>query len=245
MKIIPEHVKNIIGRCINTAGYLYYKKKYSPFGIDHCNDIARFLEGREVKTIIDVGANIGNTVVEYAKCFPAAEILAIEPIKDTYDILCSNISKLSKVKSFHCAAGSTPGTVHVNLSNRSECNSLVAGPEDSLPKELGETVKVIKLDDLASAEGLLRFDILKTDTEGYDLEVLKGATQLLTNSANAFILSEVTFHRKDPCHTQFIELHHYLAGFGFDFCGIYDQDYNSFAPAKPPLLYCNALFYKK
>ena len=74
MKIIPEHVKNIIGRCINTAGYLYYKKKYSPFGIDHCNDIARFLEGREVKTIIDVGANIGNTVVEYAKCFPTAKM---------------------------------------------------------------------------------------------------------------------------------------------------------------------------
>lgn len=245
MKIVPEQIRSIIGRCINTAGYLYYKKKYSPFGIDHCNDIARFLEGREVKTIIDVGANIGTTVVEYAKCFPTAKIVAIEPIKDTYDILCSNISKLGKVKSFHCAAGSTPGTVHVNLSNRSECNSLVAGPEDSLPNKLGETVKVIKLDDLASAEGLLRFDILKTDTEGYDLEVLKGATQLLSNSSNAFILSEVTFHRKDPCHTQFIELHQYLAGFGFDFCGIYDQDYNSFSPAKPPLLYCNALFYKR
>jgi FkbM family methyltransferase len=221
------------------------QKKYSPFGIDHCNDIARFLEGREVKTIIDVGANIGNTVVEYAKCFPTAKIVAIEPIKNTYDILCSNISKLGKVKAFQCAVGSEAGTVNVNLKDHSECNSLVAGPEDSLPKELGETVKVIKLDDLASAEGLLRFDILKTDTEGYDLEVLKGATQLLTNSSNAFILSEVTFHRKDPCHTQFNELHQHLAEYGFDFCGIYGQDYNSFSPAKPPLLYCNALFYKK
>lgn len=245
MKIVPEQLKNIIGRCINTAGYLYYKKKYSPFGIDHCNDIARFLGEVPVKTIIDVGANIGNTVVEYAKWFPHAKILAIEPIKTTYDILCSNISKLSKVKTFQCAVGSEAGTVSVNLKDHSECNTLIAHATDNAQRDTLETVDVKKLDELAAAEGLMRFEILKTDTEGYDLEVLKGATQLLTNSANAFILSEVTFHRKDPCHTQFIELHQYLAGFGFDFCGIYDQDYNSFAPAKPPLLYCNALFYKK
>jgi len=245
MKIVLEQIRNIIGRCINTAGYFYYKKKYAPFGIDHCNDIARFLGEGHVKTIIDVGANIGNTVVEYAKCFPHAEIIAIEPIKTTYDILCSNISKRSKVKAFQCAVGSEAGTVNVNLKDHSECNSLIADAADNAKRESIEIVDVKKLDDLASAEGLLRFDILKTDTEGYDLEVLKGATQLLTNSSKAFILSEVTFHRKDPCHTQFVELHQYLANFGFDFCGIYDQDYNSFAPAKPPLLYCNALFYKK
>jgi FkbM family methyltransferase len=221
------------------------QKKYSPFGIDHCNDIARFHGEDSVKIIIDVGANIGNTVIEYAKCFPYAEIIAIEPIKTTYDILSSNISELSKVKTFQCAVGSEAGTVSVNIKDHSECNSLIDNSSGDAARESKEMVEVKRLDDLASSEGLLRFDILKTDTEGYALEVLKGATQLLSNSSNAFILSEVTFHRKDPCHTQFIELHQYLSGFGFDFCGIYDQDYNSFAPAKPPLLYCNALFYKR
>jgi FkbM family methyltransferase len=241
-----KFIKSIFSRMMNDAGYLYYKKDFCPFGIDHCNDIARFLGHSDLKTIIDVGANIGKTALEYSEKFPAATIYAMEPIKSTYDILCANTSIKQNIRTFHFAAGSNEGTMRVQLTSQSERNSLLGNSENlSSGKYNEEVVQIKRLDDLAAGEGFSRFDLLKTDTEGFDLEVIKGAEKLLRSSSNAFILSEVTFHRKDPCHTQFTEMHQHLAEYGFDFCGIYDQDYNSFSPAKPPLLYCNVLFYKK
>jgi hypothetical protein len=100
------------------------------------------------------------------------------------------------------------------------------------------------LDDFARSHGVQQIDLLKTDTEGFDLEVLHGAQAMLSAGAIRFVLSEVTFDAMDSYHTSFTKVFEYLAAHGFRFVDIYDHDYVSFSPRRPPLAYCNALFYR-
>ena len=46
------------------------------------------------------------------------------------------------------------------------------------------------IDDFCSANRIPKIDILKIDTEGFDLNVLKGAKQMLSRGQIAFIYTE-------------------------------------------------------
>jgi hypothetical protein len=107
-------------------------------------------------------------------------------------------------------------------------------------------IYVNTLDNFCKSEEIESIDILKTDTEGYDLEVLKGAENLLNNNAIKFVLAEVGFNKNDIQHTYFHDIYAYLNDKGFKVLGfldLYDQnaiyniDQNSFG-----LGYCNCLF---
>ncbi len=52
------------------------------------------------------------------------------------------------------------------------------------------------LDRFAAVHKLDRIDLLKTDTENFDLEVIKGGQELLGDGKISFIYSEVGFDRK-------------------------------------------------
>jgi hypothetical protein len=106
-------------------------------------------------------------------------------------------------------------------------------------------VRVVSLDEFLEEKQISHIDILKIDAEGFDLEVLKGGTKFLQSAEDVFLYIETTFRREDNDHTNFDEIHSFIYEYGFRFVGIYDQDYNSFAPPLPPLAYCNALFHKK
>jgi methyltransferase FkbM-like protein len=63
---------------------------------------------------------------------------------------------------------------------------------DQHPVHLGtatsaEGVGTITLDDLAAAHGLARVDLIKIDTDGHELEVLKGAVRILKELRPAVI----------------------------------------------------------
>jgi FkbM family methyltransferase len=87
-----------------------------------------------------------------------------------------------------------------------------------------EKVQVATLDDFA-AEFLVddRIDLLKIDAEGFDLEVLRGAEQLLSAGRILFVLVETGFHPGDDRHPLFDAIRDFLAPYDFRLFGIYDQ----------------------
>ena len=60
---------------------VFYEKQYDLYGIDF----------PDAKKIIDGGANIGCASVYFSLRFPNAEILAIEPEKNNFELLKKNI----------------------------------------------------------------------------------------------------------------------------------------------------------
>jgi hypothetical protein len=89
---------------------------------------------------------------------------------------------------------------------------------------------VMTLDEFAKSERIWQIDLLKIDTEGYDLEVLRGATRLLAEGAIKFVIAEVGFSPGDNRHVLFDDVRSLLIPFGYRLFGIYNQQLERSGP---------------
>jgi FkbM family methyltransferase len=141
--------------------------------------------------IVDVGVNRGQSTILFLKWFPKAKIYGFEPLPDAFIIAKKRlaeraqlynlgVSSMSGVRTFWQAKLDETSTFDKpNLeSNYHKMKSKVLlSSVDTMYKAL--TVNTISLCDFTSKEKIDRIDLLKVDTEGHELEVLKGATTLL------------------------------------------------------------------
>jgi FkbM family methyltransferase len=120
------------------------------------------------KTIIDIGANIGNHTVFFAQFFKHDMILAFEPVYENYEVLLQNAQNYQEVYPINLALGARMGLVEMN-KNRSNygAHSVVEGGE--------MVVTTIPLDQLY----LNRVTLMKIDVESYEPSVLSGAAQTI------------------------------------------------------------------
>lgn len=129
--------------------------------------------------LLDVGANKGEWSVRASSLVTTASqatICAFEPCADTRKILTDRFSGRDDVQIFGYALSSADGEADFFSNGAgSGTNSLnaVSGP-------MSERVQLITLDSFLEMQGIDRkISMLKVDTEGYDLEVLKGARGML------------------------------------------------------------------
>jgi FkbM family methyltransferase len=151
------------------------------------------MSGCVIKTIFDVGANIGQSAIKFRDAFPSATIHCFEPVQKTFQELVSTVDHYSNVHCHQNAMGSRECILPIYLTGQSVANSLI------MPSVMvgTEDVTVLTIDDFASENQIARIDLLKIDTEGFDLEVLQGAQGLLGANEIAFVLAEVGFHPGD------------------------------------------------
>jgi FkbM family methyltransferase len=192
--------------------------------------------GCAIERIFDVGANVGQSALKFRADFPRAEIHCFEPVHETFEILRRTVSGLRGVHCHELACGSADGEQTIYLTHQSNTSSLLR-PADVVGAQV---VKVRTLDHFAAEERIERVDLLKIDAEGYDLEVLRGARELLASARVAFVLAEVGWHPGDTRHVLFDDVRAYLAAFGFAVFGIYDQQLEW--TGEPRLRYANACF---
>ena len=221
--------------------------KQMPFGIDEYADLKAKFKNFKFQTIIDVGANVGQSALQVRENFPDAEIYSLEPIKATYDELVRNTSG-ANVKTFNVGLGSSNQQVEVNTqvdNQNSVMNSLVA-EKNSLSKENTKTeiVEILTLENFCEQNKISKIDFLKIDTEGFDLEVLKGAVGLLEKQAIPFILTEVSMNPTNTYHVDFVEMKHYMESFSYYIFGIYEQ-VQEWQTKTPILRRSNILFISK
>lgn len=136
--------------------------------------------------VIDVGANIGDTALTASrKVGPEGKVWAIEAHPRTYQFLCGNLSLngASNVQPLNTAAAGEPGEVTFGDDRRDDMNR-VGAP--------GIVVRASRLDDTVEFRG--RVDLLKIDVEGYELQVLEGAPEILAVTRSVlFEVSESHF----------------------------------------------------
>jgi FkbM family methyltransferase len=143
--------------------------------------------------VADVGANVGlwsrSLLAAAAAAGRAADLRlhAFEPEPEAYARLARALDGTPAVLSA-AALSDRDGTsaLHV-VGPAAGTNSLHLAPGDTATAEI---VRTITLDSYAARSGVPRFELVKIDTEGHDLTVLRGARSLLAEHRIAVVQFE-------------------------------------------------------
>lgn len=141
---------------------------------------------RSGETVIDVGANYGDSSIWWSKVF-GAKVIAFEPLEDIFRILVENIKmNRANVIPFNLALGTGKPITGV--------------AEGSMfTKNQGDNTKMLhskRLDDFRFG----KIDLLKIDVEGFEIEVLEGSMSAIERYHPKIILETHTSELKQRCH---------------------------------------------
>lgn len=130
-------------------------------------------------TVFDIGANIGVFAIQQAR--RGAYVYAFEPNPDCYHrlsraVLDNNLA--ADVHVLNLAAGSLPGRGTLQIPEGVTCIGSVV-PQENLTSTQEPAIQITSLDHIVPTLGIARIDLLKIDTEGAEVEVLRGADRTL------------------------------------------------------------------
>lgn len=198
--------------------------------------------------IVDVGINRGQSTFLFLKWFPKARIYGFEPLPNVFNLAERKladraqlynlgVSSISGVQTFwESKLDETSTFNHPNLdSNYHKMKSKVLlTSKRKMYKAL--KVNTVTLDDFSRNEKIIRIDLLKVDTEGHELEVLKGSADLLMGKQIGLIQierQETGLRTKKEDLDSPVEVEDFLKAFsyfkvntiGHVFANIYDDFY--------------------
>ena len=152
--------------------------------------LRRWLRGIDRPVFVDVGANTGVYSSMLIDAFPDCRLVAVEPHPSNFQRLRDALPP--QVETIQAAVGAEQ--TELKLFDRADMDG---SSHASLYKEVitqlhQQTtvecrVDVLPLDQIAADACVSNIDLLKIDTEGHELEVLKGAAELLRSHSVSFI----------------------------------------------------------
>lgn len=125
--------------------------------------------------IIDIGTNLG---IDFKNYSLKSNIYSFEPNPICYNYLKENFKNYSNLKLFNSAVGDLKGIYQFNLTKDTYSSSLLELNEkykNNKVLSFSETIMidVINLNDIIEEENINQIDFYKSDTQGYDLKILK------------------------------------------------------------------------
>lgn len=225
------------------TGYWIHKIKSLPVGVDLFYDTTIRLNHGPLTTIFDVGANEGQTLEWMRHHQPAAKFYCFEPVHSAFQKLKKNAAQDHNCITENIAFGEAAGEKTIRLfETYSVLNSLKDELMSTEKNAKEEVIKIDTIDAYCKAKSIKQIDLLKIDTEGYELKVLEGADNMIANHQITFIYCEVGFQRSNQRNTWFPDLLTYLDSKGYYFFGMYDLSSHDW---KRGNLFGNALFASK
>jgi len=133
----------------------------------HCYPIFSFLN--DVNVIADIGANVGFATAYFRCSYPEAQIYCFEPDPVAFLLLRDNCRQLGRCTPYPFGLYSDDtcktlyfgeSSVHRSIHKNSLCNR-------------SQTVELKRADSFFMENGITSIDILKVDTEGCEVEILR------------------------------------------------------------------------
>jgi len=225
-------MKTLIRRFFSNRLGLRIYRGTLPFGTDLFKEIEKTFGLQTIKTVFDIGANVGQSAIRYSDFFPQARIHSFEPVEGTYARLLEKVRYRRNIFPHKMALGDKSGLGSISINQNSQHNSLLSGEYVST-----EQVVISTVDQFCAQEAIDRVDFMKIDTEGYEFEVLGGARRMLTEQRITILQLEAEVGRTGGHFVNMGDLADYLRPFGYELFGIFDQYCE-----RGRLLYCNPVF---
>jgi FkbM family methyltransferase len=173
------------------------------------------------KTILDVGANVGQFAVACTKIFPGVVVHSFEPLPLCVKELKGNVARLRGVRVYPVALGEQEGEVTMHVNSHSHSSSILGLGErhrKAFPdaREV-QTIRVAisTLDRELKSVPLEDPILLKLDVQGYEAQVLEGATETLKKVD--YVLLEASFRPLYEGEETFMEIARMMEDLGFEF----------------------------
>jgi FkbM family methyltransferase len=199
--------------------------------------IFQFANAGKPGVVFDVGANIGQSVTKYRSFFPHARIHAFEPLPKAYRQLLLAADAAGNVVVNQSALHAAPG-VKKFYSNRGGANQTSSFlppatdvrhsfPEHAFEVEQVLEVNVTTLDDYCAEHSIEHIDVLKMDTQGTELDILRGANRMLERRAITMAYVEIVFAPVYAGNALYHHIASQLETCGMDLFRIYTQCYGT------------------
>lgn len=227
--------------------------------------VLKKLVNNETPTLIDVGANMGQTVDFFMSNWPKARIIAFEPqfeckealhaTKEKYPLAniqiiekgCSNFTNKKGLK-FYTHNVST-GLSGFNKINKDSEDSIkiekVKNNKNEFDNFLSEinherTIQTIRLDEWLKENNISKVDLLKIDTQGYEPEVLEGMGEQLAGVR--VVLTELMFYDLYERSLSFSDIEKFLLKAGLR---LYDISHISKNPMNGRTDWVDVIYFNK
>lgn len=155
--------------------------------------------------VVDVGANLGQFSLFCRQYLGAGRIISIEPLPSCYQLLAENAE--SPADCINMLVTEQEGVTPFYVAHDSQLSTTVCDTEGDYCQEI--RVRGMPLDLLLESAGCERINLLKIDTEGNEMEVLRSAGRFLDKTD--VVLVEMSIFRKSTGNMfavgSFLELH--------------------------------------
>lgn len=175
------------------------------------------LRQANVRTVFDVGANVGDWSREACQALPSAHIHAFELSESTRQVLARNLAKLP-VTIVDAALGSTDGIIeYKDYGTLSTVNSMISTEfHDATKNHVVRSAAVMRGDQYLADHGIEKIDLMKIDVEGAEMLVLQGLNDALKHNRIRVIQFEYGHANADAGQGHLMkDFYRLLEGYGY------------------------------
>lgn len=205
----------------------FWQKLWHPklISFTFCKELKAFSatpEGQKISMIVDVGSNEGQFTFMARYCWKDAIIECFEPDPIAFEKLSSRYLRDGRINLHNLALSSKVGELTLNLGKDSAQNSFLM--EYNKPCHEQILVRTNTLDNFYNCDTHSSYSpicLLKIDVQGYEMEVLKGASLFLRS--NHYVLLEISLADLYEKGSKIEEVWRLLRESGYAYSQIIDQ----------------------
>ncbi len=234
-------MKIIFQKFLNLFGYRVSSIKKN--NIKDFDDTLKKIFKQSNLSIIDIGANTGQSIDRFKKLFNKSKIYSIEPSKYAFNKLKKNYNNIKDVFLYNFAIGDkNQKKIFFDYENNVLSGFNKLNKQNRLKNKLNkQIVSVSTLDNFCKKNKLKNIHILKIDTQGNEAKVLKGSSKSIRMGIFNIIELEIIMGDYYEEYSNFYEIEKYLVNNNYRLIAL-DKRLNFFNDKR---LYCNALYIRK
>lgn len=204
-----------------------------------------WLKGKDIHTILDIGANTGQFAFQFHRLLPDATLYSFEPLEDCYNELLKKMGHSPKFHAFNFALGDKNGEVPIYRNDYTPSSSLLSMEElhkEAFPHTKNvrtEEIEIRRLDEIIQELDIEDNLLIKIDVQGFEDKVILGGEKLISRAS--ILIIETSFQPLYKDQLLFDGIYDLLHSRGFIYAGSEDQSRN---PENGRMLFCDSVFLK-
>ena len=225
IRSVKDMIQSLAGKLgykiIRNTGIVVQKEKRDPR-----SDMRKFGRRSNAPVILDVGANRGQSIKFFKSEFPDSIIHSFEASPTTFEELKKNSAMKNEVYLWNYALGAAKGKQQFFENTYAEMSSFFDLGELGWGKVKNKTwIDVETIDNFCSMYDIEYVDILKSDTQGFELQILHGAESMMDRNKIGLIYLEIIFSNMYYNLPPYYEIFEFLFKKKFHLIAFYDMYY--------------------